>query len=83
MKDFVTYAIVFIIVLILFPFICFGGGWLIGQLIRLTIGGFIVDGFALVGLNISRESLPLFFGTLSVIASFFSFPNLKLKGDKF
>lgn len=53
------------------PFLAFGGGWLLGQLIKITIGGFIVQGFELVGLHIPLESLPLFFAVLNVVAMFF------------
>ncbi len=62
----------------IFPFISFMGGWFLGWLIKITIGGSIVNGLALVGLQIPLESLPLFFGTLAVISSFFKMPNTNL-----
>ena len=53
------------------PFLSFGLGWLAGWFIKITIGGFIVKGFDLVGIHIPLESLPLFFAVLNVIAMFF------------
>lgn len=59
------------ILFFIYPFITFGLGWLLGWVIKITIGGLIVNGFNLVGLHIPLESLPLFFGVLSVVAGFF------------
>lgn len=65
------------------PFLAFGGGWLLGWLIKITIGGFIVQGFELVGLHIPLESLPLFFAVLNVVAMFFhSFTGNTLNNKK-
>ena len=64
---------VLLVILIFFisPFVSFGLGWLVGWFIKITIGSLIVKGFNLVGIHIPIESLPLFFGVLNVIASFF------------
>lgn len=56
---------------VIWPFLCFILGWFTGWLIQITIGTSIVSGLALVGINIPLNQLPLFFGTLAIIASFF------------
>ena len=53
------------------PFLSFLGGWIVGNIITITIGGSIVNGLALLNLNVPLERLPIFFGTIAVIASFF------------
>lgn len=74
MKKFI-YIIGIIVLTFLMPFICFYLGWISGWLIKITIGQKIVSGLALVGLNLSLDKLPLFFGTVAIITSFFKNPN--------
>lgn len=66
--------LIFITIITFFitPFISFAMGFLVGLIIKITIGANIVAGLGLVGLNIPLNSLPLFFATLTVIASFFN-----------
>lgn len=66
--------LIFITIIAFFitPFISFAMGFLVGLIIKITIGANIVAGLGLVGLNIPLNSLPLFFATLTVIASFFN-----------
>ena len=66
--------LIFITIIAFFitPFISFAMGFLVGLIIKITIGANIVAGLGLVGLNIPLDSLPLFFATLTVIASFFN-----------
>lgn len=63
------------------PFVYFIGGWLAGWLLKITIGPMLISGLSLMNINLlSLNDFPLFFGTLHVIASFFTFPfyrNLK------
>lgn len=60
-----------IILNLFLPFLCFISGWVSGLIIKITIGSFIVKGLSFIGLHLSLNHLPLFFGTLNVIASFF------------
>ena len=73
--EYVIAAVILIIAFFISPFLHFLGGWIAGWLIKVTIGGFIINGLAIVGLQIPIESLPLFFGTLAVVASFFKTYN--------
>lgn len=68
---FLGLIILIIFIFILLPFLCFLEGWISGWLIKITIGKLIVSGLALMGFTLSLDHLPLFFGTLAVIASFF------------
>lgn len=66
-----TLILITIIMFFVLPFINFACGFLAGLIIKVTIGTYIIAGLNLIGLNISLNSLPLFFATLAVIASFF------------
>jgi hypothetical protein len=70
--DVIASILAVIITAIIMPFITFGLGWLLGWIIKVTIGGLIISGLALININIPMDQLPLFFGVLSVIASFFN-----------
>lgn len=60
-----------IILTILSPFLCFLEGWIIGLLIKATIGSIFITGLKLIGLNITLDTIPLLCGTLAIIGSFF------------
>jgi len=70
MKVIIT-ILVTIVAFFVMPFIYFGLGWLSGWIIQITIGSSIVNGLSLIGINLPLDQLPLFFGTLVIIASFF------------
>lgn len=72
----------FIILFFIMPFVWFFGGWISGWLIKITIGQSIISGLALMGLNLSLDKLPLFFGTIAVIASFFKTTQTDFKKEK-
>ena len=72
--DIIISIIIFIIVFLTVPFLKFLGGYITGFIIKVTIGSSITAGLALIGLNIPLDSLPLFFATINVIASFFMTP---------
>lgn len=69
--EIIVTILVMIGVFFIMPFISFGLGWLSGWIIQITIGSSIVNGLALIGVNLPLDRLPLFFGTLAIIANFF------------
>lgn len=64
-------AIVLILIGLLYPFLGFCKGWIIGWIIKKTFGVTVIQGLGLLGLNITKDSLPLICGTLGVIGGFF------------
>ena len=54
------------------PFFYFIAGWISGWLLKIAIGNIMVSGLALMHFNLSINDLPLFFGILSIIVSFFN-----------
>ncbi len=75
--EFLGLIILAIIIDLFLPFLYFIGGWVSGLIIKIIIGSSIVKGLSLIGLHLSLNHLPLFFGTLNVIASFFQH-NIKI-----
>lgn len=63
------------------PLLNFIAGWLVGYFIKFMIGTSIVSGLAIVGINLPLEKIPLFFGTLAVIASFFHPRSINTKKE--
>lgn len=68
-------------VIFLAPLLNFAAGWLVGYFIKFMIGTSIISGLAIVGINLPLEKIPLFFGTLAVIASFFHSPTINKKKE--
>jgi hypothetical protein len=65
-------AVALAIVLLIFgPFLNFVFGWVVGWLIKITFGNLFIEGLSLFGLSLTKNSLPLFFGVIGVISSFF------------
>lgn len=65
--------IMLIVVLIVSPILCFLGGYISGLILKLTVGGFVVNGLNLM-LNTTRftaDKLPIICGALAVVGSFF------------
>lgn len=73
--------ILFIILILVSPFIGFCSGWVIGWIIKITFGNTMIKGLGLLGLNITKDSLPLVCGTLGVIGSFFKSRITNCKKD--
>lgn len=71
MKKILILIFSIVTLLILLPFLCFVGGWIDGWLIQKIFGETIVKGLSLIGIHVIPEQLPLLFGTIAVIASFF------------
>ena len=62
-----------IVTIIIAPILCFLGGYISGLILKLTAGGFVVNGLNLM-LNTTRftaDKLPIISGALAVVGSFF------------
>lgn len=62
-----------IVTIIIAPILCFLGGYISGLILKLTVGGFVVNGLNLI-LNTTRftaDKLPIICGALAVVGSFF------------
>ncbi len=53
------------------PVMNFTLGYIAGIFAKITIGNILVSGLALLGIHISVAAIPLLFGVLNVIGSFF------------
>ena len=73
--------VLFIILVLASPFIGFCAGWVTGWIIKVTFGDTMIKGLGLLGLNITKESLPLVCGTLGVIGNFFKSRTINRKKD--
>lgn len=65
--------IMLIVTIIVAPILCFLGGYISGLILKLTVGGFVVNGLNLI-LNTTRftaDKLPIICGALAVVGSFF------------
>ena len=65
--------ITLIVMIIIAPILCFLGGYISGLILKLTVGGFVVNGLNLI-LNTTRftaDKLPIICGALAVVGSFF------------
>lgn len=49
------------------PFISFALGWLVGWVIKITIGGWVVDGLNLFKIAITPNNIPLLCGTIGLL----------------
>lgn len=67
----ITIIAVLIATYIIVPFLVFWLGYLGGIFIKWTLGSILVKGLALLNLSVSIENIPLFFGTLGLIGSYF------------
>ena len=54
------------------PIVTFGLSYFAGWIAKITIGGFIVEGFSSLGLSVLRDDIPLIAGVIGWIAGFFS-----------
>jgi len=74
MKDFITIILLLLLgigFIIIYPWLAFWFAYLGGILAKIFIGQELVAGFALLGINISIEQIPLIAGTLGWIGGFF------------
>lgn len=70
----VAFAVIIALLLhLIFPAVGYFGGWVIGHICSWMWGDILIDGInALFKTGFSAEALPMIFGTLSMIASFFN-----------
>lgn len=66
-----TVLITFTFLILFSQLISFGVCYLTGIIAKITIGKFLVDGFALLNITIPLDKIPLLAGTLGWIGSFF------------
>lgn len=60
-----------IAIIIIEPFITFGLGFLMGLILKITIGPLMVSGLAAMGITIALKDIPIIWATLSVISGLF------------
>lgn len=60
-----------IAIIIIEPFITFGLGFLMGLILKITIGPLMVSGLAAIGITIALKDIPIIWATLSVISGLF------------
>lgn len=63
-------GVLFVLEIILCAF-CFIGGWIAGWFAKLILGDLLCQGFALLGIAITPDKLPLLGGLLGWISAFF------------
>lgn len=71
MSTIVGGIIAVIIGVLIAPLLIFFGAYLCGIIAKITIGKWLVAGFALLGIEIPLESIPLLAGTLGWIGAYF------------
>lgn len=85
MKDFITIILLLLLAvgfIIIYPWLAFWFAYLGGILAKIFIGQELVAGFALLGINISIEQIPLIARTLGWIGGFFkAISSSKSKND--
>ena len=69
-KKLIVILVSVIIGLILMPVIIFFVGWFLGWLTSLLIGGLVVQGWSLFGLNVTPDQIPILFGSIGSIVTF-------------
>jgi len=65
----------FIVMIFVLPWLGFWLAYLGGWIAKITIGGVLVKGLALIGLNITPDKIPLLSGALGWIGGFFKSIN--------
>lgn len=75
------YLALIAIVVFLIPILSFCCGLVAGTIIKITFGDVFVNGLTFIGVNITKDQLPLLCGTLGVVGSFFH-GSSKFKFDK-
>lgn len=64
--------IMIILILFIMPWLSFWLCYFIGWISKLVIGKHLIEGFALIGLTIPIDKIPLLAGCIGWIASFFA-----------
>ena len=66
-----TMLVIAFVCLIIAPFLVFWLSYVGGIIAQFVIGKVLVDGLALIGINIGNNQIPLLAGTLGWLGSFF------------
>lgn len=64
-------VILCILILICGPILYFFEGFIVGIILKITIGGLFVQGLSALGIHINLNDIPIICGTISLIGSFF------------
>ena len=78
----VGFIALIIVLLIVSPWIAFWLAYLGGWFAKILIGEHLVKGFAMIGIAISTEKIPLIAGTLGWIGGYFKSVNYASKSSK-
>lgn len=71
-----------IFIVFIAPWISFWLAYFGGWIAKLLIGNYLVEGFALVGITLPIDKIPLLAGTLGWIGGFFKATKLNTNKDK-
>lgn len=71
----VTLIITIFLLIFIVPLLVFWISYFVGWISKIFIGKYLVEGFALVGINLPLNKIPLLAGCLGWIASFFVHRN--------
>ena len=66
-----------LLVVLISPWICFWLAYFCGWITKLLIGKYIVEGFALFGITLPLDKIPLLAGVLGWVGNFFETTVLK------
>ena len=76
-------AVAFIVFIVFIaPWINFWFAYFGGWIAKLLIGKYLVKGFALIGITLSIDKIPLLAGTLGWIGGFFKVKNINTNKNK-
>ena len=70
-KELIEIVVVTILLMFIIPWFSFVIGWVVGWCSKLFIGNYIVNAFALFGITITKNDIPLIGGALAWLGSFF------------
>lgn len=71
----ITLVITILLLIFIVPFLSFWLCYFVGWISKIFIGKYLVEGFALVGIDLPLNKIPLLAGCLGWIASFFAHYN--------
>lgn len=71
----ITLIITILLLIFIVPFLSFWLCYFVGWISKIFIGKYLVEGFALIGINLPLNKIPLLAGCLGWIASFFAHHN--------
>ena len=70
-KELIEIVIMIILLMFITPWLSFAIGWVVGWCSKLFIGNYIVYVFALFGITITKNDIPLISGVLAWLGIFF------------